>query len=84
MLTVAKRVRIWNPPTGARLLELNHDLVRAAAFNPKGDRLLTGGQDGTVKIWDTESGKEILLLRHPNQVCAASFSPDGATILTGT
>jgi WD40 repeat protein/serine/threonine protein kinase len=36
--------------------------VLAAAFSPDSRRAATGGQDGTVKIWDTSSGRELLSL----------------------
>lgn len=34
--------------------------VRAMAFDPTGARLFSGSDDGTVKVWDTASGGELL------------------------
>jgi WD40 repeat protein len=36
--------------------------VNAVAFTPDGSRLLTAGADGTVRVWDVASGKELLTL----------------------
>jgi WD40 repeat protein len=51
------------------------------AFSPDGQRLATGGDDNTVKIWDVASGRELLTLRgHTAEVYTVAFSPDGRWI----
>jgi WD40 repeat protein len=48
------------------------------AFSPDGRRLVGGGEDNTVKIWEVPSGRELHTLRgHSGDVWAAAFSPDG-------
>ena len=40
--------------------------------------MATASEDQTVKIWDTETGEEILTLRgHQHTVTSLSFSHDG-------
>jgi WD40 repeat protein len=57
------------------------DLVVALAFSPSGDRLVTAGEDGAVKIWDTTTGQEGLDLRgHPGVARCVAFSPDGRLV----
>jgi len=61
------------------------DVVNSVAFSPDGNRVLTGGIDQTARIWDVESGKEILLLSdHDEFVMSAVFSPDGRFVATGS
>jgi WD40 repeat protein len=53
------------------------------AFSPDHKRLITGGSDHLAKVWDVETGRELLTLRHPDAVDCADFSRDGRFILTG-
>ncbi len=50
-------------------------------FNRDGTRLVTTGDDRTVRVWDTTTGEELHTLSgHTGRVLAAAFSPDGATL----
>ncbi len=52
-------------------------------FSPDGRRVLTSG-DGTVKLWDLGSGREVLTLKAAGVTTgAAFFSPDGNTVWGG-
>ena len=51
------------------------------AFDPGGTRIVAGGRDNDVKVWDSASGKEIaVLVGHRGLVHACVFSPDGSHI----
>jgi WD40 repeat protein len=56
------------------------------AFDPKGQRLLTGGFDRRAIVWEVESGRQLLDLRHPGDdeftATAAAWSPDGTMVAT--
>jgi len=50
-------------------------------FSPDGTRLLTGTADGSLSLWHSETGKEMLKLpRLSSAVANAEFSPDSQRI----
>jgi WD40 repeat protein/serine/threonine protein kinase len=56
--------------------------VRLAAWTPDGSRLATAGADGTVRLWDRNTGQELLVLpvpqsTPPSGVAHLAFTPDG-------
>jgi WD40 repeat protein len=56
-----------------------------AGFSPDGHRVLTASDDGTAQLWDARSGLPIgAALRHDGPVAAASFSADGAIVVTSS
>jgi WD40 repeat protein/serine/threonine protein kinase len=52
--------------------------VNAVTFSPDGRRLASGGDDGTVRIWEAATGQELLSLKgHTSPVTSVAFSHDG-------
>jgi WD40 repeat protein len=70
----APEVRIFNAENGAELFSLK-DGGRAVAFSPDGKRLASGSSG--FKIWDAETGEELLSSRTTSRINALTFSPDG-------
>jgi WD40 repeat protein len=57
--------------------------VWGVAVSPDGGRLATGSADGTVRVWDTGSGEQLLVLTAGSPVWDVTFSPDGRRIAAG-
>jgi WD40 repeat protein len=56
-------------------------------FSVDGSRLVTGGTDGFAKIWDVETGRELISLQgHPHgyPIIRLAVSPDNRYLVTGT
>ncbi|KAF9556952.1 WD40 repeat-like protein [Agrocybe pediades] len=65
--------------------------VKSMAFTPDGNRLVTGGQDGVVYVWDVHTSgpgqiSNILasIAGHTNQVNSVALSPDGSRFVSGS
>jgi WD40 repeat protein/AraC-like DNA-binding protein len=59
-------------------------IVRSASFLPDG-RVVTGADDGKVRLWDPETGKLVAELgSHGRVVRSLAVSPDGSRIVTGS
>jgi WD40 repeat protein len=53
------------------------------AFVPGGRRLATGGDHGTVTIWDVPTRTVVRRLRYPEPVLWVAVSPDGTLLAVG-
>src|SRR5262249_25122121 len=56
--------------------------VRALALMPDGRRLLTGGYDKTVRLWDVQSGEELCRCEGHAEVNAVAPTADGRRALS--
>ncbi len=55
--------------------------VWSVAFRPGGFFVATGGDDGTIRIWDDANGEQrALLTGHSGPVYSVTYSPDAAVI----
>ncbi|WP_372895364.1 protein kinase [Stieleria sp.] len=82
----AERLRIWNlADTPERIVLHGHQRpVSCVAFHPSKAMLASGSQDGTVRFWDTQAGRELSKLPVGEAVKAVKFSPDGSLIAAVT
>lgn len=77
--------RVWDT-ANARIdpLPLAHAkrFVASIAFDHSGGRIVTAGGDGTARLWDATTGAALTRELLHDHVISASFSPEGARVLT--
>ncbi|MEV4380797.1 AAA family ATPase [Streptosporangium sp. NPDC049644] len=69
--------------TGIRAILNSHTgSVVKLGFGPDGTTLVTGNEDGTVRLWDTVTRKQVgdPLKGHAHPVSAMTFGPDGTLV----
>ncbi len=67
---------------GNRLAGHNGD-VTALVFSPDGRRVVSGGVDRKVRVWDPKTGRELLCLSgHEARVTGLGFSADGSRLFS--
>jgi WD40 repeat protein len=79
-------VRLWTVKKKDDKYELEekstlkgHKGVTCHTISPDGKRMLTGGTDKKVRLWDVEKGKEITFLSgHADTVMWVAFTADGS------
>jgi WD40 repeat protein len=92
-MPIHNAVGVFEVATGRRLLHqegMPEGFLEAAAWSPTGDRMVTGHNDGEVRVWDAATGKLIWhkVLAHPIGVHGrnagpvfVAFSDDGRSIV---
>jgi WD40 repeat protein len=75
---------LWDVAAGKELcrLEGHGNVIDSISFNPDGKTVATGACDGSVRIWDLKTGKE--LTRIGNGSPGISYTADGKTLVYGT
>ena len=59
--------------------------VTSLAYSPDGAYILSGGEDGTLKLWETGTGREVRTFTgHKGPVTGVAFGPDGSTAVSGS
>jgi WD40 repeat protein len=81
-------VRVWNAASGSLAWEQtgHDDAVVSVAFSPDGTRVISGGADGSVIVWDNAQQPGTVLHRfagHRNPVTSLAVSPDARLLASG-
>ncbi|KAH7922058.1 WD40 repeat-like protein [Leucogyrophana mollusca] len=67
-------------------IEGHRGVVASVAFSPGGERVASGSWDGTIRVWNAETGEVVCgpLSGHENWVTSVAFSHDGRRIVSGS
>lgn len=85
-------IEIWDVRTGRKSLSWtgHSNIIVSCGYSPDGKQILTGSNDGVIKIWDAKSGTELFLLSR-NDIVKKSiglhkcmYSPDGSLVAANT
>ncbi|MBU4118603.1 MAG: SEL1-like repeat protein [Proteobacteria bacterium] len=69
-----------------RSIQGHADWVLCVAYSPDGKEFVTGSRDGSVYVWNAESGARLRVLRDPelDAVNSVAYSPDGRYVVAAT
>ncbi|NQT17594.1 MAG: PQQ-binding-like beta-propeller repeat protein, partial [Planctomycetes bacterium] len=75
---------LWDVATGTKL-QASVSPTASVTFGPEGTRMLSGHQDGTVSLWDTEGMKRLWSVSAARgQVHVVAFDPGGKEFATAS
>ena len=93
------KVRMWDVSSGAKIWERpenvvadsgNHHVIgteihfKSVSFSPDGSKVVTGSDDNTIRVWNSNTGDELLEIELTVEVNSVSFSPDGRRVVSGS
>jgi formylglycine-generating enzyme required for sulfatase activity/serine/threonine protein kinase len=81
-------IRVWNVADGKLIRRFDVKAeVRAVAFSPDGQRIISGaafGKTGFVNVWSIKSGTSLRRYNSPSSQClTVAVSPDGKSVASG-
>jgi len=84
--TVDNTARLWDASNGSELFILRGHTqgVLSVFFSSDCLKLLTASEDGSVRTWDTRTGKQLQQINGPAPFRHAVFSPRGTRIATAS
>jgi WD40 repeat protein len=72
------------PKTGRQDPPSQASYLYESAFSPDGGRLATVGANGSVKLWDMSTLREVLSMQHVDSLFSVKFCPAGRRLAVGS
>ena len=84
MLSVTQPRRSDNNGPQPHLVISAHDgIIWRLAYLPDGQRVVTGSKDGTVKVWNLDSGEQyVTSMEHESEIKSFAVTRDGTKIIS--
>ena len=81
-----KRGQLSHWPSLEMVISNFGEAVRSVAFSPDGQHIVSGSDDGTIRIWNAKTGETAAgpFTGHTGPVLSVAFSPDGQHIVSGS
>jgi len=81
-----KRFSLWDVAAEhSNIATFEHTAgVRSVSFSPDGTLLASGASNGTIFVWDVETGEKVETLAGQGGIISVSFSPDGSLLAAGS
>ena len=70
----------WNQPTE---FQGHTDRVNSVAMSADGKRVVSGGYDRKVRVWDIDTGELSVFQGHTDRVNSVAMSADGKRVVAG-
>jgi WD40 repeat protein len=83
---VRSRVTLWDTAAGQShvILKGHEKVINSITFGPDSRTLVSGSNDGTVRVWDVASGRQVTAYDWQiGQVHAVAVAPDGMRAAAG-
>ena len=58
--------------------------VRGVVVSADGSRAVSGGYDGTVRVWNLVQGAELTIFSSENEITDLAVTPSGTRLIAGT
>ena len=65
-------------------VEEQSGIIYSVAFSPDNSKVLTGSEDGILRLWDPKANSIVSFNGHPSNITSVAFSPDGRKILSAS